>query len=497
MLVFFSFKFSARGGPVLWRASFKIRRILLMAVERGYHLFLKAVTVLTDILIIFCSFLMAYLIRFKSGLIPVTLGVFPMKLYIEAFSLSTLVLVLVLNAFGFYRKKESYNPTFIFVDVIKAVSIGFIIMMAMTYVYHREFSYSRILIVLAWMLSILFLTLSRTLLENIERWIAYKKQDKKKVLVIGTGDMAKRLIKNLRLNPFLGYEVAGILAENDRVSRNYIFGKKILGHIGDIDDILNQQKFHEVILTLPNMKHDNIVDIILKCERNMIRFKMIPDIFEIITSCVEVDNIDGVPILGLKEFPLEKPLNRFMKRLFDIAGSSLGLALTAPLFPILGYLIKRDSKGPVFYKQTRIGEDGREFNILKFRTMKINAEKESGPVWAKKEDPRRTKIGGFLRKFNLDEIPQLINVFKGDMSMVGPRPERPHFVAEFKENIPRYMSRHIVKSGITGWAQVNGLRGDTSIEQRIKYDLYYMENWSLLFDAKIIMMTFFARENAY
>ena len=468
-----------------------------MAVEKGFHLLIKILTVLTDVLIIFFSFLLAYVIRFESGVFSLTRGVFPLKMYIEAFSLSTLILILVFNATGFYRKKHNYSSTFIIVDVIKAVSVGFFIMLAMTVIYHREFSYSRILIFFAWMLNILFLTVSRTILDSLERWISYRKQERRQVLVIGTGDMAKRLIKNLRLNPFLGYEVCGIISETGNVEKNYIFGKKVLGALPEISAVFSSLKVHEAILTIPNMKHEKIVQIILECEKNMIRFKMIPDLFEIITSCVEVDNIDGLPILGLREFPLEKPWNRLIKRFFDIVGSSVGLLVTLPLFPFIFYFIRKDSDGPVFYKQIRVGEDGKEFNILKFRTMKIDAEKKTGPVWAKEDDPRRTKIGALLRRYNLDEVPQLINVLKGDMSLVGPRPERPHFVKEFKENVPRYMSRHIVKSGITGWAQVNGLRGNTSIDQRIKYDLYYMENWSILYDVKIMLMTFFARENAY
>ncbi|MFC1667993.1 undecaprenyl-phosphate glucose phosphotransferase [Chlamydiota bacterium] len=469
-----------------------------MPVIKGFHLIIRIATIITDVIIIFFSFLIAFLIRFKSGLIPIHRGVFPLYMYIEAFSLSTLIIVLVFNSIGFYKKRRSYSSAFIFVDVIKAVSIGFLIMMAMTFLYSREFSYSRVLVILAWILSILFLTASRSILDNLERWIAYKRQEKRRVLVIGTGEMAKRLIKNLRLNPFLGYEVAGIVAENEQQGRNFIYGKKVLGPLSSCGNILSSQKVHEAVLTIPNMGHQDIVKLIMECEKNMVRFKMIPDIFEIITSCVEVDNIDGVPLFGLREFPLEKPMNRFMKRFFDITGSLIGLLLASPFFLLIGYLIKKDSVGGIFYRQTRIGQDGKEFEIIKFRTMLLDAEKQSGPVWAKRGDPRRTRVGAVLRRFNVDELPQLINVFKGNMSLVGPRPERPHFVKEFKENVPRYMSRHIIKSGMTGWAQVNGLRGDTSIEQRIKYDLYYMENWSLFLDLKIVLMTVFrTHENAY
>jgi exopolysaccharide biosynthesis polyprenyl glycosylphosphotransferase len=224
---------------------------------------------------------------------------------------------------------------------------------------------------------------------------------------------------------------------------------------------------------------------------------MIPDIFEILTSQVEVENFYGITLLGLKQFPLEKAINRFWKRCMDILGASVGLVVFFPLFVMIALLIKRDSPGPIFYYQKRVGEDGREFEMVKFRTMVINAEEKTGPVWTSEDDARRTKLGSILRQYNLDELPQLWNVLKGEMSLVGPRPERPHFVNEFKDRVPRYMSRHKIKSGMTGWAQVNGLRGQTSVSERIKYDLFYLENWSILFDVRIICRTFLTRKNAY
>lgn len=229
----------------------------------------------------------------------------------------------------------------------------------------------------------------------------------------------------------------------------------------------------------------------------MAEFRLVADLLGMVTSQVDMRTIDGVPLLGLKETPLSEGYNRFIKRAVDIVFSALGLAVLSPVFLLIAIIVKRSSPGPVFYLQKRIGEDGRHFAMIKFRTMVENAEKGVGRIWAQENDPRRTKVGAFMRRFNLDELPQLINVLKREMSLVGPRPERPHFVGKFKEDIPRYMARHKIKSGMTGWAQVNGLRGNTSIEERTKYDIYYIENWSLAFDMKIIFMSAFAIKNAY
>ena len=229
----------------------------------------------------------------------------------------------------------------------------------------------------------------------------------------------------------------------------------------------------------------------------MVAFRWIADIFGLLTAKMQVSYLGQVSILSFMDSPLSDWENRVLKRGMDVLVSALALAALSPVFLFLAMLVKSDSKGPVFFFQERLGEDGRHFRLIKFRTMRAGAESKTGPVWAKENDERRTKIGAFLRQNNLDELPQFWNVLAGDMSLVGPRPERPHFASRFKEDIPRYMARHSIRSGITGWAQVHGLRGNTSIEERTKYDLYYIENWSLLLDVKILALTLFAKQNAY
>jgi exopolysaccharide biosynthesis polyprenyl glycosylphosphotransferase len=271
----------------------------------------------------------------------------------------------------------------------------------------------------------------------------------------------------------------------------------IKGVIDELGSFVEENEVNQIILTNPDLGHKKIVKIILYCEQNLIRFNMVPDLFRILTSSMDVQEIDDIPMLGISKWPLDLFWNRRMKRLEDIFGALVGLVLTAPIVGLAALFIKKGSPGGVFYKQERCGEQGRTFMLYKLRTMSENAEDVTGPVFTAEDDPRKTRTGDFLRKHNIDELPQLWNVLKGDMSLVGPRPERPHFVEQFKEDIGKYMWRHVSKPGLTGWAQVNGLRGNTSIEERIKYDLYYLENWSLAFDFKILMKTVFAKENAY
>ncbi len=247
----------------------------------------------------------------------------------------------------------------------------------------------------------------------------------------------------------------------------------------------------------PNFSRSQIADLVAVCEEQLAEFKVAADFYGLMTRSVDVEYVSRVPLLGFRPLPLDYFWNRMAKRVFDIVLTLVLIVLSAPFWVLAMILVKLDDGGPIFYAQERVGRDQTVFKVLKFRTMKVNAEKDTGPVWAKQNDSRRTRTGDIFRRWNIDELPQFINVLRGDMTLVGPRPERPHFVNQFRETIPRYMARHKIKSGITGWAQVNGYRGNTSIHERIKYDLYYMENWSLAFDLKILFMTLFAYKNAY
>ena len=461
-----------------------------MARQKGFYLLLQIITVVGDACLLYCSFVIAFWLRFSSGMFASPKGIPPFGLYVQTFLLAVLVLIIVLQSKGFYTRKAGYQvSSFEFVELFKALTIGYVALMALSFVYRTEIPFSRLFMLVSWGASVVLISVYRWLMQKFSDWYIMKNGEKRRLLVIGTGENAGRLIDGLKKYGGNNFEISGIISYKAD-SNEKPFGYPLLGGLEQIVSILDERKTDEVILTVSNLDHSVILNLMLECERRMVSFKMVPDMFEIVASQVEIDNIDGVPLLGLKQFPLERFWNRFIKRLFDITGALFGITFGLPVFGICALSVKKESSGPVLYRQERVGEDGKHFLMTKFRTMVVDAEDKSGPVMAKENDPRCTKTGAFLRSYNLDELPQLINVLKGDMSLVGPRPERPHFVKEFRTNIPRYMSRHKVKSGMTGWAQVNGLRGNTSISERVKYDLYYMENWSIWLDIKIILMTF-------
>lgn len=355
--------------------------------------------------------------------------------------------------------------------------------------FYRTFPYSRLVFILIWFTSIILITAGRYLVLKIEKTLYNKGKALKYALIIGNNPIALELYEKFITHPYTGYKVLGYVEENDDSSILEKKGCRRLGSFSDIVQIINEEKVEIAFITIPSKDNDKLVTILKICEGENIEFLLIPDFLEMITSSVRVQEIDGIPFLKIKSIPMNI-WNRIMKRKFDIILSSIFLLLISPIFIILMILVKLTSRGPIFYLQERISIQGKKFNMLKFRSMIQDAEKKSGAVFTKKNDKRYTPIGKFLRKYSLDELPQFLNVLKGEMSLVGPRPEREYFINIMKSKIPKYLERHRVKCGITGWAQVNGLRGsETSLEKRIEYDIYYIENWSLVFDMKIIIKT--------
>jgi exopolysaccharide biosynthesis polyprenyl glycosylphosphotransferase len=267
--------------------------------------------------------------------------------------------------------------------------------------------------------------------------------------------------------------------------------------LDSLEETVRSRGVDQLIVTGHHLDHDTIVRLLLFCEQHLVHFNVVPDLFRLLTASVAVHTIDDVPLLGVSRWPLDHYWNRLLKRAEDVVGALVGLVLSAPAIAAAAVLIRRESPGPVFYRQERCGERGRVFRLCKLRTMRPDAEAGgAAPGWTVANDPRRTRIGAWLRRYNVDELPQFWNVLRGDMSLVGPRPERPYFVEQFKDDVQHYMWRHVSRPGMTGWAQVNGLRGDTSIRERVRYDLYYLENWSLAFDLKILIRTCFSRAQA-
>lgn len=323
--------------------------------------------------------------------------------------------------------------------------------------------------------------------------------NQKHVLLVGYSRAAESYIDRVLANPEWGYQVRGIL--DDHKERGFEYrGIRVIGTTSDLNGILEFNVLDEIAITLSLQEYGNLEKLVAVCEKSGVHTKFIPDYNNVIPTRPYTEDLQGLPVINIRHVPLNDPLNRTMKRAVDIFGALVALTLFSPIMLLTAVIIKLTSPGPLIYKQERIGLHNRPFPMYKFRSMEVQAPEQEKGQWTTKHDPRVTPIGRFIRKTSIDEMPQLINVLKGDMSMVGPRPERPFFVERFKEEIPRYMIKHQVRPGMTGWAQVNGYRGDTSITKRIEHDLYYIENWTLGFDFKILFLTFFKgfiNKNAY
>ena len=321
----------------------------------------------------------------------------------------------------------------------------------------------------------------------------------KHILIVGYSRAAESYIDRIRMFPQWGFDILGIL--DDKVEMGLNYNEAIVfGRTSDLEKILAENSLDEIVIALNLDEYGKLADLVKICEKSGVHTQFVPDYNEIIPSRPYTEDIMGLPVINIRYVPLSNTFNAIVKRAFDIVCSSVGLIILSPLLLVICIIIKATSKGPLIFKQERVGFRNETFMMYKFRSMKVQDEAEEKKAWTVKDDPRVTKFGKFIRKTSLDELPQLVNILKGDMSIVGPRPERPFFVEKFKEEIPRYMIKHQVRPGLTGWAQVNGLRGDTSIKKRIEYDLYYIENWTFWFDIKIMFLTIFkgfVNKNAY
>ena len=454
---------------------------------------------LGDALAVFLGFELAVWIRFHSGLIPMMHeGLPPAGLYAQAGLVVTLLFCFIFQALGLYARPQLGSFSERIPRLVRAVGLGILLTTALAFSIRTNPPLSRVTVAVSLVSITTLLLVVRFVLFKAELAMARGKRVSNRVVVIGTDAVAARLKKALEKEPRLRTAVTAYLTVGQEPIDPAIPADLVKGRESDLNRFLDSGEVNQVILATPSvLSHDRMADIILDCERAMVSFNFVPDLFRLLTITMEIQTVEGIPILGTAKWPLDYFWNRVTKRIEDIVGSLVGLALAAPIMAVAATCIKLTSPGPVFYRQERCGEKGRTFIIYKLRTMRVDAEQQTGPVWAVEDDPRRTRLGGFLRAYNLDELPQFWNVLKGDMSLVGPRPERPHFVEQFKEDISRYMWRHAYRPGMTGWAQVNGLRGNTSIHDRIQYDLYYLENWSLALDFKILARTLFTRENAY
>ena len=458
---------------------------------------INRLTLIIDGLVIVISYLFAYFLKFESGLL----------LYDEGLSVQTYMTALYFLVPGYlilYSKLDLYSTRRAsgrkreLLNVIKANTIGALIFMVILYLINQP-DFSRQMIFIFWGVCICLETAFRNAMRALMMFWWKRGYNLKYVLLIGYSGSAESYINKILLNPQWGYVIRGILDDNIERGTEYK-GIKVLGTIDNLPLILPENKLDEIAITLPLGQYGRLKEIVGLCEKSGVHTKFIPDYAGVIPNRPYTEDIQGLPVINIRRVPLNNTINSVVKRLVDIVGSAVGIVLASPIMIVSAILIKATSDGPVIFSQERVGLHNKPFRMYKFRTMIEQTEAEEAKGWTTKDDPRVTKIGRFLRRTSLDELPQLFNIFIGQMSLVGPRPERPQFVEKFREEIPRYMIKHQVRPGLTGWAQINGLRGDTSIEKRIEHDLYYIENWTLDFDIKILLLTVFRgfiNKNAY
>jgi exopolysaccharide biosynthesis polyprenyl glycosylphosphotransferase len=471
-----------------------------MRVRDTFDVICSAVAVVADAAAVYYGFALARWIRFDSGWIPLFHegGHPPRSLYVYVALLAMPLFLFIFRSLQLYVRPQLGTFSERIPRLVRAVFLGILIATALAFAIRTEPPLSRITVVLAFFTVSGLILLERFALFRVEYRLAKRRRTVSRVAILGTDEIAARLKQALEREPRLRARVTAFLRTGSTPSDPGIDPGLIRGDADALGDLLKRRQVDQVILSgQSELSHQRMADIILDCEQALVDFKMVPDLYRMLTIKMETQTIDGIPVLGTERWPLDYFWNRAAKRIEDVVGALVGLVVSAPIIAVAALAIRRESPGPVFYRQVRCGEKGRRFRIIKLRSMPVDAEKETGPVWAEQDDARRTRVGAFLRAHNLDELPQFWNVLKGQMSLVGPRPERPHFVEQFKEDIGRYMWRHVSKPGMTGWAQVNGLRGNTDLTKRVEFDLYYLENWSLALDFKIIARTFFTRKNAY
>ncbi len=466
---------------------------------RRHNRLLVAFHVFADAALGMVAFLMAYVLRFDTGLFAITRGQPPIEQYFSVLPFIALVVPIGFHFQGLYRLRRERSRIDDFFNVlvgsIFAVVLGIVSTLYFQAYYATNaqrdigaFEVSRIVWGIFLVCNIALGYLSRKFIrEALERrWMAGV--GLRRVLIAGAGDLGRVVADRMLEHRELGYLIVGFV--DDKAGGDHLGyrGLPLLGALSDAADIVASEKIDHLYVALPLEEHMKLLDLVESTSREGVDVKVVPDLLQFIALRASLEDLDGVPVINLNDVPLQG-VSAFTKRVLDILISAGALAAMAIPGLVISWMIKRGSPGSVFYTQERMGLDGKQFNVYKFRTMPLDAESDTGPVWADEDDPRATGIGAFLRRHDLDEWPQFWNVLVGEMSIVGPRPERPFFVEQFKHRIPQYMLRHKVKAGITGWAQVNGWRGNTSLEKRIEYDLYYIENWSVTLDIKIMWLT--------
>lgn len=440
--------------------------------------------VFSDIIAILIAFNLTFWFRFYSSFFGVPKGIPHYAQYLLIIPLLVVIQILYFSYQGFYEMKLRRNRLDdLFLVIVNSVISSFVIILIVSYLRSYrfiDFEISHVYLLIYIPLSVFFIFTLRLLIFRFFKNLFLTKNGISKVLIVGSGNMGRMISENLKKYDHFGIEVIGFLDSKKK--------KGILGDYDELERVVRKHGVTDLFIALPLNEYKTIMKVIVTANRLLLDIKLIPDILQMASLKAGMEHLEGIPTINLGDIPLHG-YRLFFKRCFDLIFSLIGLILFLPFFLVIALLIKLDSKGPVFYIQERIGLDGKHFKIIKFRTMIKDAEAKTGVIWSPPDDKRITRIGKTLRKFSIDEFPQLLNVLKGNMSLVGPRPERPEFVEKFRNDIPRYMLRHRVKAGMTGWAQVHGLRQNTPLDKRIEFDIYYIQNWTFKLDLEILWRT--------
>jgi exopolysaccharide biosynthesis polyprenyl glycosylphosphotransferase len=442
-----------------------------------------------DLLATSLAFFVAYWLRFVFEIHPVTKGLPPLSMYLRLLPVVLVLYPVVFYFQGLYHRRRMRSRFDEGMRVMLAVMLATVLLTAgLTFYRPPDFTYSRLFLAV--------FAVADAALVSLFRWgitaglarIRRSGGNLQRVLVIGAGDLGRQVVERLDVHKEFGFSVVGFLDDDPGRQRRKIQGVPVLGTTEELESVVAGHGVDQVMIALPLAAHYRTVQLIRRAGQLLVDIKVVPDVLQYYVMRAGIEDLDGLPLINLTQIPLQG-WNQIVKRAFDITGSAALLLATSWLFPLIAWLIKREDGGPIFFSQVRTGLDGRSFRLFKFRSMRADAEGDGEAHWTRTRDSRVTRVGEVLRRTNLDELPQLFNVLRGDMSLVGPRPEQPEFVERFRSRYPAYNVRHRVRAGLTGWAQVNGLRGDTSIRQRIVHDLYYIENWSLSLDMRILWRT--------
>ncbi|MBL0175242.1 MAG: undecaprenyl-phosphate glucose phosphotransferase [Ignavibacteria bacterium] len=441
-----------------------------------------------DFIAIVGSFVLSYFVRFigpVAALVPVTKGTPPLEAYIVGGLIVAPIWILIFNTRKIYRARRETDFSSEFLQIVRTVSFGMLVVMSLAFFY-RDFSYSRLVFFVIWLLAICLVFAFRIAVLRYEKFLYARGRELRHVLLAGSNAVAQQVALLITQRPALGYRLTGYVTDEEERIESVTTQR--LGRLADLAAVVDEHRIETVIVCLYAQQKEALNRIMDDLIGRNVQLLLQSDVLGITPARLRVHELFGLPFIGVKDIPMST-WGRIAKRAFDIAFSGAVLILFAPFALLIVILIRLESGRPVFYRQVRVGLEGEEFELYKFRTMVVDAETASGPTWTKKNDPRVTRVGRLLRRLSIDEIPQFLNILKGDMSVVGPRPERPEFVSQFKNYVPKYLERHRLKTGLTGWAQVSGLRGEVPIIERTKYDLYYIENWSLKLDLRIIFKT--------